>query len=188
MGYNKGRSRCPRPPFPPLQTFRGKGKETVLTSMDTSPLQQTCPQICFPSTELKQAEKYFFPCLLSVYFLLLPLCLQQRRFSLSPRTCRCHICCPGLLGCAGAAPPLQPAELWDCFRLGVNRQNTGKTNRGSQLGGGLSLDETYHLSCAFSRCLRNGSFKLLLYELLLFFFFQVSLLLSLFICCLLDRV
>lgn len=188
MCYNKGRSRCPRPPFPPLQTFRGKGKETALTSIDTSPLQQTCPQICFPSTKLKQAEKYFFLCLLSVYFLLLPLCLQQRQCSQSPRTHQYCICCPGLLDCAGAAAPLQPAELWDCFRLGVNRQNTRNVNRSSHLGGGLSSDETYHLSCAFSRCLRNRSFKLLLYELLVLFFFQVSLLLSLFICCLLDCV
>lgn len=69
----------------PLQTSRGKGKETVLTHMDISPPQQTCPQICFPSIKLKQAKKYFSSNVCFLFILCCYLCACRKvQYSWAP--------------------------------------------------------------------------------------------------------
>lgn len=139
----------PRAFLSPLQAFRGKDKETVLTHMDTSPPQQTNPQICFPSIKLKQAEKYF-----------------------SSNVCFLFIFCCYLCACSKVsvpeplAPlvlhllPLKPQRMaleqlphcsWqarDYSRIGVNRQNVGNINWGSS-GTGIRAGMRHITSAVF---------------------------------------
>lgn len=76
----------------------------------------------FPQHKTKTSrEIFFFQCLLSIYFLLLPLCLQQCQCSPSPRTLGFCICCLVFQtpeGCTTAALSLQTAVMGLFQRLG----------------------------------------------------------------------
>lgn len=92
-GYNKGTLRRPGPSFPPPQTFRGKGRDCSHARRDITS-SASMSTILFPQHKTKTTrEMFFFQCLLSIYFLLLPLCLQQRQCFPSLRPHQLCVCC-----------------------------------------------------------------------------------------------
>lgn len=161
-GYNKGTPRCPRPSLPSPRTFRGKGRDCSHTCRYITSSTSTSA-ILFPQHKTKTSrEIFFFQCLLSIYFLLLPLCLQQRQCfpSFRPQQLRICLAPQSAEDCRGAGLPLQLAIVGLVQSWGEQGQNAGNTSRGSHLGQDCNEDPTYHLGCASSRCLKNWSFKL----------------------------
>lgn len=128
----KGHCYVQGPPFP-SPNIQGKDKEAVLTHMDTSPPQQTHPQICFPSIKLKQAEKYFSSNVCFLFIFCCYLCACSKVNVLEPQALLIlHLLPFKPQRMALEQLPLCSWQEQDCSRVGANRQNVGNINKGSQ--------------------------------------------------------
>lgn len=131
----------------PLQTFREK-TEAILTHMDTSPPQQTHPQICFPSIKLKQAEKYFSSNVCFLFIFCCYLCACSKVNVPEPQALLVlHLLPFKPQRMALEQLPLCSWQAQDYYRVGANRQNVGNINKGSQWDLGLELELGWGRPC-----------------------------------------
>lgn len=185
-GYNKRTLLCPGPSFPPLQTFWGNGRDCSHTHGYITSSANTSTHL-FPQHKTKTSrEVFFFQCLLSIYFRLLPLCLQQGQCSWAP----------GPTGFASAA--FQPPEDGTRAAPPVQLAGTGllqswgdqaecwEHKQGLPVGQGLELGWDIPPQLCFQQIFKELEPWVTSFRVVVLLLFQVSLLLFLSLCCLLD--